>query len=117
MKRRLSRRRFLGNAALLGAGGLAATIVPSSVLGAGDRPSPSNRITMGCIGVGGEGTKNLMAFLGQPDAQVVAVCEVDPARVKQARRAGQPSGTRTTTAASRVDFREIIARHGHRRRR
>jgi predicted dehydrogenase len=51
-------------------------IVPASALGKGGRVSPSNRITMGFIGVGGMGTNNMRAFLNQPDVQVVAVCDV-----------------------------------------
>jgi len=40
--------------------------------------APSNRIALGFIGVGDHGTKvNLTNFLSQPDAQVVALCDVD----------------------------------------
>ena len=110
MKRsRLSRRKFLGSAAALGAAGLAPVVLPSAVFGAAGRPSPSNRITIASIGIGGEGTKNLMAFLGQPDAQVVAVCEVDPVRLATAakRVAARYQNDDCTRTA---DFREIIAR-------
>jgi len=104
-----SRRKFLHKAAMLSLAGLAPTILPSSVFGKGDRASPSDRITLGCVGVGGEGTRNLMAFLGQPDAQVVAVCEVEQARRDQARdRVNQRYQNRD--CASCRDFREIIAR-------
>lgn len=47
-------------------------IVPSSVFGAG---APSNRITMGCIGVGGMGTNNMRAFMANDDVQILAVCD------------------------------------------
>ncbi len=47
-------------------------VVPASVLGAN---APSNRITLGCIGVGGMGTNNMMGFMTHADAQVVAVCD------------------------------------------
>ncbi|HPO09571.1 MAG TPA: Gfo/Idh/MocA family oxidoreductase, partial [bacterium] len=50
-------------------------IVPSTVLGAGDRPAPSGRITIGSIGVGGRGTGMMKSFLEHPDSQVVAVCD------------------------------------------
>ena len=49
-------------------------IVPSSVFGA---VSPSNRFTMGCIGMGGMGTGNMQNFLKRDDVQVLAVCDVD----------------------------------------
>jgi predicted dehydrogenase len=38
--------------------------------------APSNRITMGCIGVGGKGTGNMRGCMGA-GAQVVAVCDVE----------------------------------------
>jgi len=66
---RPTRRQFLGQTLAMLA---APTIVPSSVFGAG---APSNRITMGCIGVGGMGTNNMRAFLNFKDVQVVAVCD------------------------------------------
>ena len=110
LQHRLSRRKFLNRAAVLGAAGLAPTVLPASVFGAGDRPSPSNRITLGCVGFGGEGTKNLMAFLGQADAQVVALCEVDPVRLEAAR---QRVVTRyeNNDCARTSDFRELLARN------
>jgi len=94
---------------LLGPGGLAPVVLPSSALGAGGRASPGNRITLGCIGIGGEGTRNLMVFLGQPDAQVVAVCDVDPARRDQARHRVNER-YQNHDCACHHDFREIIAR-------
>ena len=54
-------------------------IVPASAMGKDGRVPPSNRITMGFIGVGGMGTNNMRAFLTQPDVQVVAVCDVTKA--------------------------------------
>ncbi len=50
----------------------APTIVPSGVLG---RNPPSERIVMGCIGVGGMGMRDLRAALGHDDVQIVAVCD------------------------------------------
>jgi predicted dehydrogenase len=47
-------------------------VVPSSVFGAN---SPSNRITMGCIGLGGMGTNDMRQFMGYEDVQIVAVCD------------------------------------------
>ena len=51
-------------------------IVSSIALGKAGNVAPSNRITMGSIGVGGMGTNNMRAFLSQSDVQVVAVCDV-----------------------------------------
>ena len=103
-----SRRKFL-KSTLLGAAGLAPTLVPSSAIGAGERGSPGNRITVGCIGIGGEGNKNLGAFLEQPDAQVVAVCDVDQAHREQARNRVYQKYQNRDYACYR-DFREILNR-------
>ena len=74
----LSRRRFLRSAALLSAAAGLPAVVPASVLGAEGRPAPSNRITVGCIGVGGMGNGNLGGFLGDPRCQVLAVRRCGP---------------------------------------
>jgi hypothetical protein len=65
----LSRRSFIKGAAVLGA----PLIIPASAIGRGNRPSPSNRITLGCIGMGGMGSSLLREFLPLKDSQVVAV--------------------------------------------
>jgi len=74
---KLNRRQFLTAAAgtAVGVTGLPC-ILPSRALGKAGSTSPSERITMGSIGVGGMGTNNMRAFLAQPDVQVVAVCDV-----------------------------------------
>ena len=62
-------------------------IVPSSAFGADGMVTPSNRITLGFIGTGDHGVNmNLRNFLPQPDAQVVALCDVDRVRVQNAAR-------------------------------
>ena len=73
----INRRQFLKNAV-----GTTATaigmpyIVPSSVFGKAGTVEPSNRIAMGFIGLGIQGTGLMRAFLGHTDVQVVAVCDV-----------------------------------------
>jgi len=74
----LGRREFLKKAAgaTVGVEGFA-YIVSSSALGkAGNVPS-SERITMGCIGVGRQGGSNMNSFLREKDCQIVAICDVD----------------------------------------
>ena len=75
---RINRRQFITRTAgtALGAVGFP-YIIPSSVLGQAGGVAPSNRITMGCIGVGGMGTVDLQNFLRQPDIQVIAICDTD----------------------------------------
>ena len=70
----VSRREFLRSTAAVGAALAWPTIIPSSVFGAA---APSNRITIGCIGVGRKGSGNMKAFKGNSGAEVVAVCDVD----------------------------------------
>jgi predicted dehydrogenase len=82
---RCTRRQFLRRTAL--AGGLAAApwVVPSSVLGGQGSIAPSNRITLGFIGVGMMGRGHLRCFLRYPEAQVLAACDVDRWRREDAR--------------------------------
>ncbi|MCX7825014.1 MAG: Gfo/Idh/MocA family oxidoreductase [Verrucomicrobiae bacterium] len=65
----ISRRSFLRAVATAVA---APVIVPSSVIG---KNPPSSRITMGCIGVGGMGMRNLRAAMANEDVQIVAACD------------------------------------------
>ena len=51
----------------------APAVVPSSVFGSN---APSNRIAIGCVGLGGMGMGNLRGFLNKDGAQIVAVCDV-----------------------------------------
>jgi len=66
----LTRRGFLKRSAVAAFG--FPYVVRGSVFGAA---APSNRIVMGCIGLGGMGTNDMRAFLGFDDVQVVAVCD------------------------------------------
>ncbi len=78
---RQSRRNFLKTA---GAAIGAPMIVPSHVLGLGDKPAPSNRITMGVVGWGMMGPGNTNDFMGLDDCQVVAACDIDKDALGQA---------------------------------
>ena len=59
-------------------------IVPSLVLGGDNRPAPSNRLTMGIIGLGSMGMRHVKGFLQEEDCQIVAVCDVDAGRRREA---------------------------------
>ena len=77
-KKNLSRRQFLGDVAGVSAAVAGFPyIVSSSALGADGAVAPSERIVMGCIGVGSQGTGNMRGFLSKKDAQVVAICDIE----------------------------------------
>jgi predicted dehydrogenase len=84
-------------------------IVPASARGAERIPSPSNRVTMGWIGVGGRGGALLSNFLGIKDAQVLALCDVKKANRDHAQQAVNKQYD-NQSAATFVDFRELLAR-------
>lgn len=81
---RWNRRAFLGAAARGAAAAAFPAIVPASVLG---QNAPSNRITMGLIGMGLMMGGHLRGMCGRPDVQVLAVCDVDRGRRDRARGA------------------------------
>ena len=102
----VSRRAFLKASAALA---VVPTVIPASALGLEDRPAPSQRIVMGGIGIGNEGSGDLGAFLGRSDVQFVAVCDVKKAvRESAKRRVDQHNGDAGCAAYN--DFREILAR-------
>ncbi len=67
----ISRREFLGSAAAA----TAFTIVPRHVLGGPGQVAPSAKVNVAFIGVGAQGLRVMLNFLGQPDVQGVAVCD------------------------------------------
>jgi len=83
---RRTRRDFLRQTAtVLGAAFTAPTLIPASALGRGGLVPPSERVTMGFIGVGGQGGGHLLGgawtyvaggYAGRKDVQVLAVCDV-----------------------------------------
>jgi predicted dehydrogenase len=105
-----SRREFLKKAstAAIGAMGLP-LFIPSTVLGRSGAVPPSDRINIGCIGVGGMGTGNMMSFLEKPEAQIVAVCDVDARHRTEAREIVEKK-TGKKGCAEYNDFRDLLAR-------
>ena len=98
---RITRRRFLGSSA--------AALAGPYVVGLAGRPAPSARLTMGAIGVGGQGTVDLRNFLSCEDVQVLAVCDVDAGRRHNAKGIVDVHyGNKD--CAEYNDFREILVR-------
>ena len=92
-------------------------ILPARVLGADGTVAPSNRVALGFVGLGSHGVgMNLKSFLHLPDAQVVALCDVDSQRLDKARDlirehyAEQKRGSTDTGCFATGDWREVVAR-------
>ncbi len=79
--KRISRRRFLKSAAALAA---APYVLSGRARG---RLAPSERITLGVIGVGNMGAIHLPGLLGNRELQIVAVCDVDRRKREAAKQA------------------------------
>ena len=70
----ISRRRLLKQAAAATAG---FCIIPRHVLGGIGYVPPSDKINIAFIGVGSQGLRVMLHFLGEPDVQAVAVCDAN----------------------------------------
>jgi len=108
----ITRRHFLINAAHnAGKLALGAAAVPYvEKAPASERPPAPERITLAMIGVGDHGTStNLRGFLAEPDAQVVAVCDVDTKRRNHAADIVNKKYANNDCAAYN-DFRDVLAR-------
>lgn len=80
------RRQFLVQIAKIVAASIAfPSVIPSSALGKAGTVAPSNRVVMGCIGLGIQGTGNMRAFLRQGDVHVDAVCDVRRSQCEKAK--------------------------------
>ena len=108
----LSRRSFLK--ASVGAAALAVPVVaPSTVFGAN---APSNRIAIGCIGVGRMGRGDMNELLGHSDVQIVAACDVDSNRAKDAKKTIEAKYSAAMSSGvykgcdTYGDFRKLVAR-------
>ena len=105
-----NRRQFLKTAAGTAVGVIGFPyIVPSSALGKAGDVAPSNRVTMGCIGVGWQGTSNLKSFIKEKDCQIVAISDIDKKHLRDA--VSIVNGKYSNKdCATYHDFRELLAR-------
>lgn len=62
--------------------GVAPLFVPARLLRS--QTAPSNKITLGVIGVGAQGTHDMRAFLSHDDVRVTALCDVNQQRLQNA---------------------------------
>ncbi|MEW6071680.1 MAG: Gfo/Idh/MocA family oxidoreductase [Planctomycetota bacterium] len=108
-EQRFSRRRLLKGAAAAGAAAVMPAIVPAAARGRGGRIAPSERIRMGFIGVGSQGRSNMNWFLGKPEVQVLAVCDVDRSH-REAAKAVVDRHYGSSDCGSHLDFHALLGR-------
>jgi predicted dehydrogenase len=102
-----NRRQFLRQTMAAGAAGISLPIISSAR--AADSPAPSDKITIGCIGVGGMGTGNMKVFVGLPGCRVVAVCDAYEDR-RQRAKSIVDDNYENHDCQMYGDFRELLAR-------
>jgi len=109
MQTKTSRREFL-KTTLAAVGGVGfPCIIPSAALGKAGTVAPSNRLSIGVIGVGGMGTGHVRQLLGYPDVRVSAVCDIWPVRQQKA-KAFVDRHYGNSDCAAYTDFRDLLAR-------
>ncbi len=121
----LTRRQFLRRGAGVLGAAIAPALIPGSALGRNGVLAPSERITMGFIGIGGQGGGHLLGgawtylaggYAARRDVQVLAVCDVWRDRRERARdrvnaHYAEVHGKGSfTSCEAYVDFRDVLAR-------
>ncbi len=107
---RSSRRSFLKTAL---AAGVAPMFLPGRVWSA--ETQPNSRLNLACIGIGKQMGGHLNGFIGKPETQIVAVCDVDTTRRNNGKRIveegyAKKAGANYKGCAATGDFRELLAR-------
>jgi hypothetical protein len=70
--KKINRREFIGSAATAS---LAFSIVPRNVIGGAGFVAPSDKLTIGYIGCGTQGMREMTSLIANPKIQIVAVCD------------------------------------------
>lgn len=125
-RQKITRRQFLRRGAgVLGAALAVPSIIPASALGRDGMIAPSERITMGFIGVGGQGGGHLLGgawtyltggYAARKDVQVLAVCDVirerrENAQMRVNRNYAETYGRENyKSCEGYIDFRNLLER-------
>jgi hypothetical protein len=72
--KKINRREFIGSAATAS---LALTVIPRQVLGGPGYVAPSDKLTIGYIGCGTQGLREMASLITNPKLQIVAVCDAN----------------------------------------
>ena len=100
-KKGMSRRKFIGMAAA----GSAFTIVPRHVLGGTGYTAPSDKVNLACVGVGGKGRSDIESASKET---IVALCDVDDARMALTIYQDAEKNPQLLRAAKYKDFRVML---------
>jgi len=107
-KQRLERRDFLKCVAVAGAAVGIPLFVPGKLLGKDGATPPSEKITLGAIGIGSRGWGDLQIFMNEPNVHFLAICDVrESQRVSVKNSADQRYGN--TDCKMYRDMHEILA--------
>lgn len=106
---RPTRRRVLGGLAGAAAAAAFPTIVPSRALGLDGAVPPSERITLGVIGIGPRCTYVLTSMLGLADVRCLAIADVQASR-RDAGKALVDKHYGDTDCGLHHDFRDLLGR-------
>ena len=106
---KLTRRDVLRRSMAVGAVAALPWFVPAAARGAEGRAAPSERITLGVIGIGPRATYDLGGILKQPDCQCVAICDVQASRREAGKKLVDKHYGNQDCVLYR-DFRELLAR-------
>jgi len=109
-KSAIARRHFLKQGLAAAGAALAGPyIIPASALGADGDVSPSDRVTLGGIGIGNRGGYDLGCFLNEKDVQFLAIADVKAVRREAVKKMADDKNHNKDCAMYR-DFRELLAR-------
>jgi len=110
-KQKQNRREFIKktSGAILGLTSLP-YFIPSAIMGRNKIIAPSDKIRIGCIGVGWQGTSNMKSFLRENDAVVVAVCDIDKNHLAEAKQTVD-TYYGNKDCKTYHDYKEILARN------
>ncbi len=104
-----TRRQFIRNVAASAAAVSIPWIIPSSALGKDGATAPSERVTLGVIGMGPRCRYVLPQLLQQPDVQCIAMADVQASRRDAAKHYVDQHYSNSDCRVYR-DFRELLAR-------
>jgi hypothetical protein len=104
-----NRRDFLKTAGAAGIAVASPYVITSDALGNDQREAASERIVLGGIGIGNQGSGDQNGFLGRGNVQYVAVCDVVGGK-RDAAKARADKRYKNSDCKAYRDFRDLLAR-------